>query len=182
LDIVLLDARNPFGPLLPEGRFRESPVALKRADAIVFSKSDHRYPLAGDFSYPSSLTKAVNVKASVYYGEIQQMHGVPAAMPLGNNKTYFAVCGIANPARFLEALKSKGLYVDGVLELGDHEPVVLERLKEMNLKNWPIVTTLKDWCRSKAVFEQLDVGVWVLPMDVELPKELSEKISQLLAV
>lgn len=41
-DLVLLDARKPFGNghLLPRGRLREEPQQLQRADAILLTRSD----------------------------------------------------------------------------------------------------------------------------------------------
>lgn len=43
VDIVLIDATNPFGGgfLLPAGRLREPRSALARADLIVITRSDH---------------------------------------------------------------------------------------------------------------------------------------------
>jgi len=53
VDIVLIDATNPFGGghLLPAGRLREPKSALARANLVVVTRSDHAPP-----SRPSSGT------------------------------------------------------------------------------------------------------------------------------
>lgn len=46
VDLVLLDARRPFGNgrLLPVGRLREPPAQLQRADAILLTRADFTSP------------------------------------------------------------------------------------------------------------------------------------------
>ena len=121
VDIVLIDATNPFGGgrLLPAGRLRESRSALARADILVITRSDHA----------PAVEAAVRreTDASIFYArpKLDAIHSftdgqlagsvVPNALgPL------FAFCAIGNPQSFLADLRAWGLEIAGHKFFPDH--------------------------------------------------------------
>ena len=121
VDIVLIDATNPFGGgrLLPAGRLRESRSALARADIVVITRSNH-----------APAVEAVvrrETDASIYYARPKldaihsftdgQLAGSVAPSALG---PLFAFCAIGNPQAFLADLRAWGLEIVGHKFFPDH--------------------------------------------------------------
>jgi tetraacyldisaccharide 4'-kinase len=125
VDIVLIDATNPFGGgLLPAGRRREPRSALGRADLIVIMRSDHAPAVEGAIRRDS--------QAAIFYARPELLSmgrldrdgsraadgGVDAAALRG--RRLFAFCGIGNPAAFLADLQRWGLPIAGHAMFRDH--------------------------------------------------------------
>lgn len=122
LDLLLLDARDPFGGSRypPLGRLREPLSALKRADAIVWTH-------AGDAPPPESAARIVarenpaapcftaRDRASAFFDE----RGALAAAVPG---PAVAVCGIARPDSFRATLAELRVTPAAFLEFPDHHP------------------------------------------------------------
>lgn len=123
LDIVLIDATNPFGygRLLPRGRLRERPTALMRAGAVVITRVDAlddagrqaligrigrltKAPVAGARTIPTAFCNGSNVEA-------------PGALA---GRRVFAVSGIGTPAAFERTLRALGAEVVGTRTFPDH--------------------------------------------------------------
>lgn len=122
VDIVLIDATNPFGGghLLPAGRLREPKMALGRASVIVITRSEHapaveatvrRFSNAPIF-YTQTGLDAIR---SVVDG---QMAG--GAVNVGDVAPAFAFCGVGNPGAFLADLRAWGVQVAGHKIFRDH--------------------------------------------------------------
>ncbi len=127
LDIVLLDALEPFGyeRLLPRGLLREPPQALARAHVVALSRSDAVGPprraeiearvrkLAPHALWlelthrPTSLVSASGRRLA-----LDSIRGRPIA----------AFCGVGNPAGFRHTLVAAGMSALELLELPDHCP------------------------------------------------------------
>lgn len=112
VDIVLLDATNPFGGgrLLPAGRLREPRPALARANIIVITRSDsapaveatvRQYSRAPIFYSRTHLDSIRLIVDGHLDTEI-----APSQLP-----KLFAFCAIGNPAAFLADLRAWGLQV-----------------------------------------------------------------------
>ncbi len=118
LDIVLLDAMEPFGlgHLLPRGRLRERPGGLRRAGAAVLTRTER----VRDDVAEAALKKI----ASFVRGPLARARTetVPRSLrdELGG-AAVFAVCGIGNPAAFLGTLADLGTRIVGRRILQDHE-------------------------------------------------------------
>jgi len=121
LDIVLVDAANPFGGgrLLPSGRLREPMSALGRADIIVITRSTHAPALEAAIRRYSS--------ASVFFATIRlDAISQPAItrqdLPVAEWRTrrFFAFCGIGNPAAFFDDLREWGITPVGAAKFPDH--------------------------------------------------------------
>jgi len=105
VDIVLIDATNPFGGghLLPAGRLREPRSALARADILVITRGDHSPAIEAAVRHDS--------KAPIFYAKphLDSVHqcadGSAADLAFLRNERVFAFCGIGNPPAFLSDLR-----------------------------------------------------------------------------
>lgn len=125
LDIVLLDALEPFGygRLLPRGLLREPVQGLKRAHVIGLSRADavsptrrdeirrHVESLAPDALWIELAHEPRRlVSSSGSRMDLSEIRGRPVA----------AFCGIGNPAGFRHTLSQCGASVAAMRELPDH--------------------------------------------------------------
>ena len=121
VDIVLVDATNPFGGghLLPAGRLREPLSGLRRADIVVITRSEHAPAtealIQGYTSAPiyCARTELLGVEA---YGDT----GSPTQSETPAAKKFFAFCGIGNPPAFFDDLKRWGIQLAGRATFRDH--------------------------------------------------------------
>jgi tetraacyldisaccharide 4'-kinase len=121
VDIVLIDATNPFGGglLLPAGRLREPRSALARADLIVITRSDHAPAVEAVIRRDSD--------APIYYAapHLESVRRFRGEYP-GEEATdahvrrFFAFSGIGNPAVFPVDLREWGLDPVGYKIFPDH--------------------------------------------------------------
>jgi tetraacyldisaccharide 4'-kinase len=121
VDIVLVDATNPFGGghLLPAGRLREPRTALERADIIVITRSERAPAIEAAIRRDS--------EAPIFYARTQldairniadgRMGGSAPAADVG---PLFAFCGIGNPTAFLGDLREWGVQIAGHKFFRDH--------------------------------------------------------------
>lgn len=151
LDIVLLDARNPFGNglLLPVGLLREPRRALERADLLMLTHSDS---LGGPLLSESEVVRCRHRLADYLLdGEGQS---VPWAHVTGPRCLAFA--GIARPEDFFSKLREKGCDLHETLSLADHkeyDPAVLENISKACQDIDILLTTEKDAVKLKgAIF------------------------------
>jgi tetraacyldisaccharide 4'-kinase len=138
LDIVLLDALEPFGyeRLLPRGLLREPVGSLARAHVVALSRSD-----AVDPARRAEIESRVKLVApqAAWLELVHQPSGLVSAsgrrMDLAalRGQGIAAFCGIGNPAGFRHTLAAAGLSVAALLELPDHCPYdsrTMQRLKQ----------------------------------------------------
>ncbi len=120
-DIVLIDATNPFGGghLLPAGRLREPRSALKRADLVVITRSEHSPAVEAAIRRDSA--------APIFYAQTELLSIKRASETSGGESAaasalgkVFAFCGIGNPNAFLSDLQRWGVNVCGHLFFRDH--------------------------------------------------------------
>ncbi|MHB8753623.1 MAG: tetraacyldisaccharide 4'-kinase [Candidatus Acidiferrales bacterium] len=121
VDIVLVDATNPFGGghLLPAGRLREPLSGLRRADIVVITRSEHapatEAVIQGYTSAPIYCARTELLGVEAYGDTGSPTHGeTPAA------KKFFAFCGIGNPPAFFDDLKRWGIHLAGRATFRDH--------------------------------------------------------------
>ncbi|HEX5103355.1 MAG TPA: tetraacyldisaccharide 4'-kinase [Pirellulaceae bacterium] len=125
LDIVLLDALEPFGyeHLLPRGLLREPVSSLARADVVALSRAD-----AVAESLRSEIRERVESLAPhALWLELAHQptalvacSGARQALASWRGRRVAAFCGIGNPAGFRHTLQSCGLGLAGFRELPDH--------------------------------------------------------------
>lgn len=135
LDIVLLDATNPFGGghMLPRGLLREPMEALSRAGLFVLTKADQvsekmlseiREKL---FQYAPEIPIVVsNHQPSV----LLSLRSWPQKGTSPQGKEAFLLSGIGNPGAFRKTAEDAGLTVKGTMELADHHSYQDEDLEK----------------------------------------------------
>jgi tetraacyldisaccharide 4'-kinase len=124
VDIVMIDATNPFGGgyLLPAGRLREPRSALARADIIAITRSE-RAPAVE--AAVRRYTQAPIFYARTHLDYIQAISGgsgsgiAPQAIAMEMQR-WFAFCGIGNPGAFVADLRAWGFPVLGHKCFRDH--------------------------------------------------------------
>jgi tetraacyldisaccharide 4'-kinase len=126
LDVVLLDATNPWGHgrLVPRGLLRESPRGLRRADAVVLTRCDQAAPDA-----VARLRDDVGRRAKPGTPVVESQHRPAAWLQEGQpdrptealaGRPVAAFCGIGNPGAFRRTLAGLGLEPVAVRAFPDH--------------------------------------------------------------
>jgi tetraacyldisaccharide 4'-kinase len=178
VDIVLIDATNPFGfdHVLPRGLLREPVAGIARADLVLLTRSNQ--------VEPASITQ-IETRIREYQpaARIIRTTHAPAAFCIGDDRLpidalrgarVFAVSGIGNPAAFEHSLSDAGLNVVGTRRFGDHHvyrdadvAAVVAEAQAAHATH--VLTTEKDWVKLAAL---PGVRSSALPM-VRLAIELS---------
>jgi len=129
LDIVVVDAANPFGygSLLPRGLLREPVKSLRRADAVVISKVDEAPEDAldaierkiGGYVARDRIFRARHRPGGVYVlgGKAEKREAAPASM---RGKRAFAFCGIGSPESFRRSVDALGCEIVKFQSYPDH--------------------------------------------------------------
>jgi tetraacyldisaccharide 4'-kinase len=127
LDVVLLDALEPFGlgKIFPRGLLREPVGSLRRAGVVVLSRAD---------LVDESTQRAIRAEAERRSGPLRWVLARHAPLdlidsrgqstPLANlpGRKVAAFCGIGNPEGFRRTLEGLGLDVVGFRAFPDHHP------------------------------------------------------------
>ncbi len=131
LDIVCVDATNPFGNghILPRGILREPLRNLKRADAVVITRAN----LVGDDVITAVHRKieGLNPGARIFSSRSKTREliklddlrrGVCTAAPpkSGSKRKYLAFCGLGNPDGFFRQLRQEGFDLRATEKFPDH--------------------------------------------------------------
>ena len=153
LDIVLVDALDPFGGgyQLPLGRLREPLAGLSRADIFVITRSEAGRVAEG----AAHFLRLANPTAPVFYACARPQAWVSAptgetlaidAMPYAR---VAAFCGLGNPEYFWRTLASLGMNAGGRIAFEDHHAYRPHELRYMGRQfrdegAEAVVTTEKD--------------------------------------
>ncbi len=124
LDIVCVDATNPFGggKMLPAGRLREPVEGLARADIIVITRAD----LVAQTRTLRDEIEAIAPDAEIFESSnaITGFAPVNAAVPRPPEpldvRHVFAFCGIGNPENFFLHLRNEHMNLAGTRTFADH--------------------------------------------------------------
>lgn len=163
LDIVLIDARSPFGDVLPSGRFREPVSALGRADMVLITKADTPDQLQrvkDDIKRANPRCGLAEIKFLVDAPKV--VCGSPSDLP----SRWGLVAGISQPNDFLKTALGFGLEIKDKLLVADHSRFDAQDLKSISRKCDAIITTEKDFARSEEILKSLNIPVYVLPIQV----------------
>ncbi|MGQ9898261.1 MAG: tetraacyldisaccharide 4'-kinase [Acidobacteriota bacterium] len=112
LNLLVLDATDPFGngELLPFGRLREPLYALKRADAIVVTRTDRAF----DQEHLLSVLAACEVTAPVFFA----YHDIVGIHELGTRRPQAQRSLIGTPLGVFSALGNPAIFEDDLANLG----------------------------------------------------------------
>ena len=152
LDIVLVDASNPFGfgHLLPRGLLREPIAGIARAHVIVITRAtDDVKPLV-------TRLRKLNALAPIYICRHRitcLLDPQDASTRLDVNERVLAFAGVGNPESFAERLRADLMLTNVTLDasISDHHPysiVDLNRIVSLGAFDaW--VTTEKDFVKIR---------------------------------
>jgi tetraacyldisaccharide 4'-kinase len=137
LDIVLLDALEPFGfgHVFPRGWLREPVEGLRRADVVVLSRAD-LVDAAGRAALWQTIREHAPqaIGAEVIHAPRRLISAAGAEMPLDavRGQPVAAFCGIGNPAGFRHTLETCGCRLLGFRAFSDHHRYTPAELDQMS--------------------------------------------------
>jgi tetraacyldisaccharide 4'-kinase len=173
LDLVLLDAQNPFGngAILPLGPLREPPTHLARADAFVLTRAQDTEK---SMETRSNITQWFPGKPvfSCIHRLIALSAGIDGELIPFNalqGKKAVAFAGIARPESFFHLLRQGGVVLRRSYAFPDHHPyqnadmvMLAAALRESDAVF--LITTEKDMCRLSPKFRAFTLAA-VLEID-----------------
>jgi len=192
LDIVLLDATEPFGfgYLFPRGTLREPLSNLKRADIVVLTRGNM---VDGDAKAKIWQTvrkhnaDAIQLEFRHQPTQLLNWSGTEVPLQNANIQRIAAFCGIGNPGGFRHTLSEAGLKVQAFQEFADHHNYTREDIDF--LTKWAaelpdadaIVCTHKDLV--KIGLDQLaGKPLWALCVEASVSQGLAELEQRLTAL
>ncbi|MEO7273456.1 MAG: tetraacyldisaccharide 4'-kinase [Vicinamibacterales bacterium] len=161
LDLVIVSADDlaPSARTLPFGRLREAPAALLAADAILSADASLQMPDADE--RPRFTLRR----------ELGPLRG-EGADAIGPDTPLLAVCGIANPTRFVTDLRERGWNAVQSLTFRDHHPYRQSEVTRIvtaarTCGARAVVTTEKDFVRLLP-YRPFPLPVVYLPLTMEI--------------
>ncbi len=174
--IVLIDATNPFGNghILPRGILREPMNRLRRAQFIVFTKSDR--VAAEDLKNLEQRVRCHNEYAPIFFCKhvpkyLQAVNGTERLeLSSLNGCRVAALSGIASPRSFEQSLEDNGANVVYGKHFLDHHGYSEEDLREFFAEAKradadAVITTEKDAVRISAT--SFELPFYFLRMEIE---------------
>jgi tetraacyldisaccharide 4'-kinase len=176
LDIVLLDALEPFGyeHVFPRGTLREPVASLARADVVALSRADLLEP-----EQRAAIERRVKthcpaaVWLEVTHRPATLLNAGGAARPLDSlrGRRVAAFCGLGNPAGFRHTLETCGFDVADFREFPDHHRY--DRGDVESLAAWAdgldveaVVCTCKDMVKLGVERIGKDCPLWALSVEL----------------
>ena len=168
LDVVLIDATDPFGGdhVLPRGRMREPPEGLRRADAVVVTHAD---------ALDSSANQQLDERIARYHGRPPIAHAAHVwsqivdqndALVTDTDARVFAFCGIGNPQAFFAQAQQR-FSLAGYAGLPDHHAYSAYSVNALRSEARrhhadALLTTEKDWVKLRRLLESQPIAlpVW----------------------
>jgi tetraacyldisaccharide 4'-kinase len=188
-DIVLIDAKNPFGggALLPYGTLREPLSALKRASLAVITHSDlvsgrekedikDKIRLIND---EIEIIEAVH-KPDYFYDVISR-----EKLPLDALKgEAVAFSAIGEPESFEQTLRNLGLNLKQVWRFPDHSAYNLEQMETFAALrgDLPLITTFKDFVKLPEGWQEvIKTKLYILAINMEIQNAEINKFMDVLS-
>lgn len=170
LDLVLIDATNPFGHdhILPRGLLRESIQGLKRADGVLITRANliSAEALRALVQQITRVTQqeVLGQTAFVWEGYRDAAGELHPLAHLQGQKV-LGVCGVGNPKAF-ETMLTAELGEQPMVAMEDHHVYRHDDLTELFLmaarhEVHALVTTEKDWVKWR---QFTPPGGWPLPV------------------
>ncbi len=120
-DIVVIDATQPFetNRVLPQGSLRESPPALRRADAVVVN-GESAFPAVKRWMAPGALLFACTQEIERTVPFAAWVACEAGDFPVRRNLRFFLAAAVGNPERFRRDAIRAGIDVRGARSFRDH--------------------------------------------------------------
>lgn len=186
LNLVLIDATDPIASaeMVPLGRLREPVTSLRRADAVIVTRSDEPF----DQREIKQLVAAYCRPATpVFYA----YHDLVSLRPLGggdsvapqafSRKRVATLSGIARPERLLHDLRHFGIEIVSGHTFPDHHKYTAKEFREVlqsaiEAGAEALVTTEKDAINlSGAATAESDLPVYVAQIEFRCEDEIAFK-------
>jgi len=165
VNLLLLDARQEHEQqrVLPAGLYRESPLAVDRADAVIYTHA------TADRDVPPPKTGVPVVRCRHRLAaECLALDGTRIPLQSVVGRKVVAFSGIADPAGFFEALRQEGVELQAGIDLPDHveyDGRVLQRLRDAAASAEILLTTEKD--AVKLATDDLPCACYLVPLELE---------------
>lgn len=186
LDIVLVDATNPFGNgwLLPRGILREPMDHLDRAGLFIITKCDQAnreeidaiYGTLQSYNPDAPIAEAVHRATwCISFEDWNSMKPRESFGDLAKGTSVLAVSALGNPASFEQTVRSFGYDVAGSLRYDDHHRYTRDDIEAMQQTaasaHAVLVTTEKDAVKlDPALIRQYGIPLYVLGIAMEITK------------
>ena len=136
LDLVLVDATNPFGygRLLPRGLLREPTSNLSRADFIVLTRVNLIEVNQSELILDRIAKLAPGVPVATTkttFTQLRQSDGTQLDLDAIAGVPVFVFCGIGNPENFSTSLNRINLQISGQAFFPDHHQYSREELEDV---------------------------------------------------
>jgi tetraacyldisaccharide 4'-kinase len=162
LNLLLIDASEPLdqAKMIPFGRLREPITAMRRADAVIVTRSDQPFDRR---ALENAIGKFARADTPVFYAhhkmtELINLDGAGGVSPVYfARKRVAAVSGVARPDRFAADLERLGMEIALRRDFDDHHRYTREELSEIverarEVRAEVIITTEKDAANLPAGF------------------------------
>jgi len=159
LDLLLVDGREPWGNgrMLPLGPLREQPSSMRRADALIITRSEGQIPPAVVPFLARHNPRAVVFHCRMESRGFVRVDGEMVAPAALKGLTAYAFSGIARPRRFEADLRALGVRLVAAHHFPDHHRFSRRDLEVVagaarSVPAEVLVTTEKDLARIAAPF------------------------------
>lgn len=177
LDIVLVDATNPwgYGYCLPRGLLREPIANIERADLVVVTRID-QVSTEELTAIRAELVRRnhIGTVIEVSFRPSQLINSVGQTKPLSEiaGRRVFGFCGIGNPDSFARTLRQLGSEVVGFESFADHHHFTIDDLSRLGKQAMSanadlLLTTHKDLVKIRET--ELDGRpLWAVQIGTEI--------------
>jgi len=184
LNLLVLDATDPFGGfrMVPFGRLREPLYAIRRADAVIVTRA-HRPFDQGQLLSIVKYFCGDRVPIIYVYSTISGLRHLESGYLYGADEftswKAWVMCGIGNPAAFLDDVVAIGVGVLGQTLFRDHYPYSQRDLDRVVVEaraagSDMILTTEKDAVRLKGL-AQSEVPLYAARLELQTEDEVRLK-------
>jgi tetraacyldisaccharide 4'-kinase len=162
LNLLLIDASDPIdqAKMIPFGRLREPITAMRRADAVVVTRSDRPFDRR---ALENAVRKFARAETPVFYAhhkitDLIRLDGAERFSPADfARKRVAAVSGVARPDLFVADLERLGMEIALRRDFDDHHRYTRDELSEIierarEARAEAVVTTEKDAANLPAGF------------------------------
>ncbi|HEU0184947.1 MAG TPA: tetraacyldisaccharide 4'-kinase [Blastocatellia bacterium] len=165
LNLLLIDASDPLDQarMIPFGRLREPLTAMRRADAVIVTRSDQPFDRS---ALGQAIGRYARADTPIFYAhhkitELIRLAGAADPADFGpaefNRMRVAAVSGVARPDRFVADLERLGMEIAVRRDFDDHHRYtraelseIIDRAREARVD--AIITTEKDAANLPAEF------------------------------
>lgn len=184
LDIITVDATEPFGygHMLPAGLLREPLSGLRRAHAVVLTRSDQ----VPDSSLQGIEAKILGINPDLVLAHakhaptsVQALNQQPIPCEALAGKRVFAFCGIGNPQAFFRTLSQLNADLVGSQVYDDHYHCTLADMRSLcdratQAQAQFLLTTEKNFADIKALDISTELPLGYLEVELQFTKGRDE--------